>query len=118
MQNTMVKFKEYIEEGQVIYLEDIREGNPQAFTRQRKTTPLTLMLQMFAQKEHSQFSELLNFYESQGQTLDISTVGFYKARMDYNPNAIKLMMTDYLSMIYENDDAAPGQTERLHCHSD
>src|SRR5699024_3692610 len=30
--------------------------------------------------------------------------GFYKARMKYNPNAIKLMMKDYLSMIYENDD--------------
>src|SRR5699024_1355880 len=64
------------------------------------------MLQMFAQKGHFQFSELLDFYTSQGQALDISTVGFYKARMNYNPNAIRLMMKDYLSMIYENDDAS------------
>lgn len=106
MKDRMTELKAYIEEGQVIYLEDIREGHPQAFTRRRKTTPLTLMLQMFAQKGHSQFSELLNFYEGQGRPLDISTVGFYKARMNYNPNAIKLMMTDYMSMIYENDDAS------------
>ena len=106
MQKTMGEFKAYIEEGQVIYLEDIREGNPQAFTRRRKTTPYTLMLQMFAQKGQSQFSELLNFYEGLDRPLDISTVGFYKARMNYNPNAIKLMMTDYLSMIYENEDAS------------
>ena len=92
MQKTMEAFKDYLEEGQVIYLEDIREGNPQAFTRKRKTTPYTLMLQMFAQKGHSQFSELLNFYESLDQPLDISTVGFYKARMNYNPNAIKLIV--------------------------
>lgn len=106
MQKTMGEFKAYIEEGQVIYLEDIREGDPRAFTRQRKTTPYTLMLQMFAQEGQSQFSELLNFYEGLDQPLDISTVGFYKARMNYNPNAIKLMMKDYLSMIYENDDAS------------
>lgn len=106
MQNKVTEFKAYLEEGQVIYLEDIREGNPQAFTRKRKTTPYALMLQMFAQKGRSQFSELLDFYTNQGETLDISTVGFYKARMNYNPNAIKLMMKDYLSMIYENDDAS------------
>lgn len=106
MQEKMVEFKTHIEDGQVIYIEDIREGNPQAFTRKRKTTPLTLMLQMFAQKGQSQFSELLNFYASQDQPLDISAAGFYKARMNYNPNAIKLMMTDYMSMIYENDDAS------------
>ncbi|MFD1415530.1 IS4 family transposase [Oceanobacillus jeddahense] len=106
MNEKMFEFNEYIEEAQVIYLEDIREGHPKAFTRKRKTTPYTLMLQMFAQKGNTQFSELLNFYSSQGQPLDISTVGFYKARMNYNPNAIKLMMKDYLSMIYENDDAS------------
>lgn len=106
MKDKMVEFNAFIDEAQTIYLDDIREGNPQAFTRSRKTTPYALMLQMFAQKGQSQFSELLNFYENQGQSLDISTVGFYKARMKYNPNAIKLMMKDYLSMIYENDDAS------------
>lgn len=106
MKGKMLEFKDYIEEAHTIYLEDIREGHPQAFTRKRKTTPYGLMLQMFAQKGRSQFSELLNFYTDQSQSLDISTVGFYKARMNYNPNAIKLMMKDYLSMIYENDDAS------------
>ena len=104
----MMAFQDFIEEAQTIYLEDIREGNPQAFTRKRKTTPLALMLQMFAQKGNSQFCELLNFYENQGKPLNISTVAFYKARMNYNPKAIQLMMTDYMSMIYEeNDDQAP-----------
>lgn len=100
----MTTFQEYIEEAQTLYLEDIREGNPQAFTRKRKTTPYTLMLQMFAQKGNSQFCELLNFYADQGKSLDISTVAFYKARMNYNPKAIRLMMNDYLSMIYEEND--------------
>ena len=72
----MEAFKDYLEEGQVIYLEDIREGNPQVFTRKRKTPPYKLMLQTFAQKGRSQFSELLNFYESLDQLLDISIVGF------------------------------------------
>ncbi|MDB6354573.1 IS4 family transposase [Trichococcus sp. K1Tr] len=100
----LMSFQEYIEEAQIIYLEDIREGNPHAFTRKRKTTPIALMLQMFAQKGNSQFCELLNFYEDQGKPLDISTVAFYKARMNYNPKAIRLMMTDYMSMIYEEND--------------
>lgn len=104
MTDQLTAFQEYILEAQTIYLEDIREGNPQAFTRKRKTTPHALMLQMFAQKGKTQFSELLNFYTDQGKPLDISTVAFYKARMNYNPKAIRLMMTDYLSMVYEENN--------------
>ena len=104
MTDELTMFHEYILEAQTIYLEDIREGNPQAFTRKRKTTPYELMLQMFAQKGKTQFSELLNFYTDQGRRLDISTVAFYKARMNYNPKAIRLMMTDYLSMVYKKND--------------
>ncbi|GLL50199.1 IS4 family transposase [Tetragenococcus halophilus] len=102
MRATLLEFQDYVQEAQSIYLEDIREGNPQAFTRRRKITPYQLMLQMFAQKGRTQFSELLNFYRELETPLDISTVGFYKARMNYNPKAIQLMMKDYLSMIYEN----------------
>ncbi|OLF30224.1 IS4 family transposase [Staphylococcus sp. 47.1] len=94
-------FGDFMTEAHTIYMEDIREGNPQAFTRKRKTTPYQLMLQMFSQKGNTQFSELLNFYAAQGQPLDISTVAFYKARMKYNPNALWLMMKDYMSKIYE-----------------
>lgn len=104
MTDQLLEFQEYIQEAQNSYLEDIREGNPQAFTRKRKTTPYALMLQMFAQKGHSQFSELLNFYADQEKPLDISTVAFYKARMNYNPKAIRLIMKDYLSMVYEEND--------------
>lgn len=78
MKNKMIEFNDFIDESQTIYLDDIREGNPKAFTRKRKTTPYALMLQMFTQKGQSQFSELLNFYTSQGEPLDISSVGFYK----------------------------------------
>lgn len=100
----LLEFQEYIQVAQSIYLEDIREGNPQAFTRKRKTTPYALMLQIFAQKGNSQFSELLSFYADQEKPLDISTVAFYKARMNYNPKAIRLMMKDYLSIIHEKND--------------
>lgn len=97
-------FYEFIKKAPTIFLEEIREGNPQAFTRKRKTTPLTLMLQMFSQKGNSQFSELLNFYSLQNKPLDITTVAFYKARMKFNPKALHLMMEDYLSMAYEKYD--------------
>ncbi len=50
MRATLLEFQDYVQEAQSIYLEDIREGNPQAFTRRRKITPYQLMLQMFAQK--------------------------------------------------------------------
>lgn len=92
---TQVYFQGFIQEAQIIYSEDIREGTPQAFTRKRKNTPLKLMLQMFSQRGRSQFSELLNFYDDQDKPLDISAVAFYNARMKYNPNAIHLMMADY-----------------------
>ncbi len=60
----LTDFHEFIHEAPTIFLEDIRQGNPQAFTRKRKTTPLNVILQMFSQKGNSQFSELLNFYSS------------------------------------------------------
>jgi len=78
MKGKMAEFNDFIDEAQIIYLEDIREGNPQAFTRKRKTTPYALMLQMFAQKGVSQFSELLDFYTSQNKSLDITSVVFIK----------------------------------------
>ena len=88
----------------LFFLGDIREGKPKAFTRVRKTTPLNLMLQMFVQKGNSQFSKLLNFYSAQDRLLDISTVAFFNVRMKFNPNALHLMMADYLSMAYEKYD--------------
>lgn len=109
MTDRLTAFHQYITEAQTIYLENIREGNPQAFTRKRKTSPYELMLQMFAQKGKTQFAELLNFYADQGKPLDISNVGFYKARMNYNPKAIRLMMKDYVSRVYEDD----GQMVKL-----
>lgn len=97
-------FYEFIEEVPTIFLEDIREGHPHAFTRKRKTTPLNLMLQMFSRKGTSHFSELLNFYTAQNKPLDISTVAFYNGRMKFNPKTLHLMMGDYLPMVYEKYD--------------
>ncbi len=37
MKGKMEEFNDFIDEAQIIYLVDIREGNPQAFTRKRKT---------------------------------------------------------------------------------
>ena len=49
------------------------------------------MLQMFAQKGKTQYSELVDYYKDIDKPLDISMVGFYKARMNFNPEAIRYM---------------------------
>lgn len=41
-----------------LFFKDIRQGEPQSLTQKRKTTPLSVTLQMFSQKGNSQFSEL------------------------------------------------------------
>ena len=84
------------------YLDNVRGDNPNVFTRNRKVGPLPLLLQMFTQKGKTQFSELVDYYKEIDKPLDISTVGFYKARMNFNPEAIKLMSNDFIYQHYEN----------------
>ena len=96
--------KDFIDEIQNIYLDDIRGSNFSAFTRNRKVSVFPLMLQMFNQKGKTQLSEIIDLYENLGEPLNISTVGFYKARMKFNPFAIKLMSKDFISDIYDKEN--------------
>lgn len=52
----------------------------------------------------TQFSELTESYKDMDSNLDGSTVAFYKARMNFNPNAIKLMSKDFISDIYDKEN--------------
>lgn len=103
MCHRLFDLKHFAETTQTTYLADIRAAHPHAFTRQRKLTPYPLLLQMFSQKGKSQFSELLDFYSAQGERPSVSTVGFYKARMKFNPHAVYLMMRDYMTKTYQED---------------
>lgn len=102
--NTLEYTREFLEEFTAIYFNDICEGNPSAFSRFRKISPLHLQLQMFNQKGKTQFSKLTDFYKEMNMDLNISTVGFYKARMKFNPNAIKLMSKDFIANIYDKEN--------------
>lgn len=96
--------KDFIDEAPNIYIADIRGESLNAFTRNRKIKLSDLILQMFAQKGKGQKSELLNFYNDINKPLDVSQVGFYNARMKFNPNAIKLMLKDFISDIYDREN--------------
>ena len=96
--------KDFIDESTLIYIGDIRENNPNPFTRNRKINIQTLMLQMFAHKGKTQLSELLDFYKDIDKPFDVSTVAFYNARMKFNPYALKLMSKDFLSEIYDKEN--------------
>lgn len=100
--NTLSEIGNFLNSNFNSYIDNIRGDNPNTFTRNRKVGPLPLLLQMFAQKGKTQFSELIDYYKEIDKPLDISTVGFYKARMNFNPEAIKLMSNDFICQHYEN----------------
>lgn len=86
----------------VKYLNDIRGDNSNAFTRKRKITPLMLTCQMLNQKGRTQRYEIKNIMDNLGINEEISDVGFYKARMKYDPNALRLMHRDFLIQEYDS----------------
>lgn len=100
--NTTFELSNYLNTNLNGNIDLIRGNNNKAFTRIRKVTPLSLMLQMFAQKGKTQYSELLDYYKDIDKPLDISTVGFYKARMNFNPEAIRYMSNDFIYKHYKN----------------
>ena len=105
MKDSFFKYvKDFIDESTLIYIDDIRENNPKAFTRNRKINLHNLILQMFAHKGKTQLSELLDFYKDINKPLDVSTVAFYNARMKFNPYALKLMSKDFLSELYDKEN--------------
>lgn len=99
--NTIVEMHNFLKERFETYLDDIRGDKPTIFTRNRKIGPYPLLLQMFAQKGKTQFTELVNYYSDIEKPLDITTVGFYKARMNFNPEAIRKMSNDFINNHYK-----------------
>lgn len=86
------------------YRAEIRGQNPSAFTRNRKVTPLPLLVQMLGQKGKTQQSELLDFYKDLGRPLDISAVGFFQSRMKFNEEAVRTMCNDFTTDMYDKHD--------------
>lgn len=100
--NTISEIKDYLNNNFNLHIDLIRGNNANAFTRNRKVGPFPLFLQMFAQKGKTQYSELIDFYKDINKPLDISTVGFYKARMNFNPEAIRVMSNEFIYSHYKN----------------
>jgi Transposase DDE domain len=96
--NEIVNFTGDIEDD---YRGEIKGDNLSAFTRNRKVTPLPLLLQMFNQKGKTQQAELMDFYKDIGRPLDISTVGFFQNRMKFNEAAVRLMSNDFITDMYD-----------------
>jgi len=99
--NEMFDFMRDIEDD---YRAEIKGENLSAFTRNRKVTPLPLLLQMFGQKGKTQQAELLDFYKDIDRPLDISTVGFFQSRMKFNEGAVRLMSNDFITDMYDKHD--------------
>ena len=77
-------------------IDTIRGNNRTAFTRHRKVSPESLLLQMLSQRGMAQRQEVKILLEDSGMSdIDISDVGFYKARMKYSPGAVKEMFEDF-----------------------
>lgn len=77
-------------------IDTIRGNNRTAFTRHRKVSPENLLLQMLSQRGMAQRQEVKILLEDSGMSdIDISDVGFYKARMKYSPDAVKEMFEDF-----------------------
>lgn len=77
-------------------IDTIRGNNRTAFTRHRKVSPESLLLQMLSQRGMAQRQEVKILFEDSGMSdIDISDVGFYKARMKYSPDAVKEMFEDF-----------------------
>ena len=58
---------------------------PQSFTRNRKLPPLTLCLQLFANKGRSLKNELFDFYNQYNLNGNVSSWGFSKRRLEFDP---------------------------------
>lgn len=97
------RMRDFLEEACSIYIDDIRGTNTSAFTRLRKVSPDMLLLQMLSQKGITQSMELNDFYDAIDKDMDISVPGFFKARMKFNPEAIRLMSNDFITEIYDEE---------------
>ena len=104
IRNAIREIFEFLIDMEEDYEEEIKGDNPSAFTRSRKLTPYSLLLQMFGQKGKTQQSELMDFYKDIDQPLDISTMGFFQSRMKFNDAAVRTMSNDFITDMYDKHD--------------
>jgi len=83
------------------YINQIRGDNPSFFTRTRKVTPQLIFLQMVSNTAKSFKNELENFYKNLSLPKNVSTWGFTKQRLKFNPQALVTITRDYLKWFYE-----------------
>ena len=76
---------------------------PQSFTRNRKLPPLTLCLQLFANKGRSLKNELFDFYNQYNLNGNVSSWGFSKRRLEFDPLMIHEMNHDLLKSYYSDN---------------
>lgn len=74
-----------------------------SFTRNRKLPPYTLCLQMFASKGRSVKNELFDFYKEFKLNDNVSSWGYSKRRLEFNPLMIHEMNYDFIKKIYQNN---------------
>lgn len=63
--------------------------NNKAFSRHRKITINELLIQMLSQKGRTQREEVLSLFAALKRNDSMSDIGFFKARMKFNPEAIR-----------------------------
>ena len=78
--------------------------NENSFTRDRKLPPYTLCLQMFANKGRSVKNELFDFYKEFKLNGNVSSWGYSKRRLEFNPLMIHEMNYDFIKKIYQNNE--------------
>lgn len=78
--------------------------NENSFTRDRKLPPYTLCLQMFANKGRSVKNELFDFYKEFKLNGNVSSWGYSKCRLEFNPLMIHEMNYDFIKKIYQNNE--------------
>lgn len=99
--NVFHQFKKIIDNISTKYLNLIRGNKPSTFTRRRKVSVELIFLFMFAFKGKSYKNELECFYQDISIPKNVSTWGFIKQRIKFNPEAIKEMNKDYLIDYYD-----------------
>jgi len=95
------QFKKIIDNISTRYLKLIRGNKPSTFTRHRKISVELIFLFMFGFKGKSYKNELEYFYHDISIPKNVSTWGFIKQRIKFNPEAIKEMNKDYLIDYYD-----------------
>ena len=99
--NIKTVFKGIVNDINDKYIDLIRGDNPSFFTRTRKVTPDLIFLQMVFNTAKSFKNELENFYKKLSIPKNVSTWGFTKQRLKFNPKALMSIIRDYLNCFYK-----------------